>query len=227
MRAVHASAVPDGENEGDEDKSARDFRSDGAGQISPIRRAGRYRGARRRGIERSGECSIERRGSTRQFSEPCSPDHRLDLLINNAGIGRIGQDDRRLSADGQELHFAINYLAGYLLTRMLLPRLVSSAPSRIINVSSRSQLPIDFDDITVEKGYSFQRGYGRSKLAQIMFAIDLAAEFEGTGVTSYSVHPASAMNTNMLLEAGARCSGVFHSGQPELGEPRFLSARGR
>lgn len=137
---------------------------------------------------------------------------RLDLLINNAGIALIGQNDRRLSADGQELHFAINYLAGYLLTRMLLPRLVSSAPSRIVNVSSRGQAPIDFDDITLERGYTFQRGYGQSKLAQIMFAIDLARELEGTAVTAYSLHPASAMDTNMIREAGVRPQSTVDDG---------------
>jgi NAD(P)-dependent dehydrogenase (short-subunit alcohol dehydrogenase family) len=138
-------------------------------------------------------------------------DH-LDLLINNAGIGRIGRGDRLLSADGQELHFAVNYLAGYLLTRMLLPRLVSGAPSRIVNVSSRTQSPIDFDDITLERGYSFPRGYGQSKLAQIMFAIDLARELEGTGVTAYSLHPASAMDTNMIREAGGRPQSTVSDG---------------
>jgi len=149
----------------------------------------------------------------RRFGETILRDYdRLDLLINNAGIARIGQNDRLVSADGQELHFAINYLAGYLLTRMLLPRLRSSAPSRIINVSSRGQSPIAFDDITLERGYTFSRAYGQSKLAQIMFAIDLAQELEGTGVTAYSLHPASAMDTNMIREAGVRPQSTVEDG---------------
>ena len=127
---------------------------------------------------------------------------RLDILINNAGIARIGQEDRQLSADGQELHFAVNYLSGFLLTRMLLPRLRSSAPSRIINVSSLGQAPIDFDDITLERGYSTNRAYGQSKLAQIMFTADLARELEGTGVTAFAVHPATFMDTHMITSAG-------------------------
>jgi NAD(P)-dependent dehydrogenase (short-subunit alcohol dehydrogenase family) len=137
---------------------------------------------------------------------------RLDLLINNAGISLIGQRDRGLSEDGQELHFAVNYLAGYLLTRMLLPRLRSSAPARIVNVSSRAQAPIAFDDITLAGGYSHRQAYGQSKLAQIMFAIDLANELEGTGVTAYSVHPAPAMNTSMILEAGVRPQSTVEEG---------------
>lgn len=137
---------------------------------------------------------------------------RLDLLINNAGISLIGQRDRLLSADGHELHFAVNYLAGYLLTRMLLPRLRSSAPARIINVSSRAQSPIAFDDITLERRYSHRQAYGQSKLAQIMFAIDLAHELEGTGVTAYSLHPAPAMNTSMIREAGVRPQSTVEEG---------------
>jgi NAD(P)-dependent dehydrogenase (short-subunit alcohol dehydrogenase family) len=137
---------------------------------------------------------------------------RLDLLINNAGISLIGQRDRLLSADGQELHFAVNYLAGYLLTRMLLPRLRSGAPSRIINVSSRAQSPIAFDDITLERRYSHRQAYGQSKLAQIMFAIDLAEELKGTGVTAYALHPAPAMNTSMILEAGVQPQSTVEEG---------------
>lgn len=129
---------------------------------------------------------------------------RLDILINNAGIALLGQPDRRLSADGQELHFAVNYLAGFLLTHMLLPRLRSSTPSRIINVSSIGQAPLDFDDITLDRGYSTNRAYGQSKLAQIMFTIDLADELEGTGVSVFALHPATFMDTHMITSAGLR-----------------------
>src|SRR5690606_6687266 len=79
---------------------------------------------------------------------------RLDVLVNNAGIWLNRSNERQLSADGHELHFAVNYLAGYALTRLLLPRLVDSAPARIVNVASAAQTPVDFDDPMMEDGYS-------------------------------------------------------------------------
>ena len=128
---------------------------------------------------------------------------RLDLLINNAGIWTDGSDERRPSADGHELVFAVNYLAGFLLTHRLLPLIVRSAPARIVNVSSLAQQPIDFDDVMLERGFSAGRAYAQSKLAQVMFTIDLARELEGTGVTVNSLHPATLMATTMVEKAGA------------------------
>src|SRR5262245_31329940 len=129
-------------------------------------------------------------------------DHdRLDVLINNAGIGsRSGGPQRRTSADGHELRFAVNYLAGFLLTRLLLPVIVASAPARIVNVASAGQAPIDFDDVMLTRGYDGGRAYTQSKLAQIMFTIDLARELEGTGVTVNCLHPATYMDTTMVRE---------------------------
>src|SRR6185503_14454364 len=89
---------------------------------------------------------------------------RLDVLVNNAGIW---VKERQVSKDGHELHFAVNYLAGFLLTRALLPKIVASAPSRVVNVSSRSAAPIDFDDVMLERPGRAGLGYGQSKLAQI------------------------------------------------------------
>ncbi len=127
---------------------------------------------------------------------------RLDVLVNNAGIWLDGP--RRLSADGHELHFQVNYLSGFLLTRELLPLLRQSAPARIVNVSSLAQRPIDFDDVMLEEGYSDGRAYAQSKLAQVMFTFDLAAELEDTGVTVNALHPATMMDTDMVLERGAQ-----------------------
>ena len=137
---------------------------------------------------------------------------RLDVLINNAGIWLQSQGERRLSADGHELHFAVNYLSGFLLTRKLLPRLVASAPARIINVASVAQTPIRFDDVMMESGYSDGRAYGQSKLAQIMFTMDLARELEGQGVTVLAVHPATMMNTTMVLSRGAQPRSTVEEG---------------
>ena len=100
----------------------------------------------------------------------------VDLLINNAGIGTGLPEsrERQESLDGNELRFAVNYLAGFLLTERLLPLLRRSAPARIVNVASLGQHPLDFDDPMIARGYSGARAYSQSKLAQIMQAIDLS-----------------------------------------------------
>ncbi|WP_137931980.1 SDR family oxidoreductase [Mesorhizobium comanense] len=128
---------------------------------------------------------------------------RLDILINNAGIGTSGQNARRqVSVDGYELRFAVNYLAGFLLTSELLSLLKASAPARILNVASAGQQAIDFDDVMLTKGYSGVRAYCQSKLAQILFTIDLAEQLKGSGVTVNALHPASYMDTTMVRQAG-------------------------
>lgn len=138
----------------------------------------------------------------RRFGETILADYdRLDVLINNAGIG-TAPDVREVTADGYESRFQVNYLSGFLLTRILLPRLVASAPSRIVNVSSLSAAPIDFDDVMIERDFTGRRAYGQSKLAQIMFTIDLAAELDGKGVTVNALHPATLMPTGMVARGG-------------------------
>ncbi|MDQ3850031.1 MAG: SDR family NAD(P)-dependent oxidoreductase, partial [Actinomycetota bacterium] len=125
---------------------------------------------------------------------------RLDVLVNNAGIGDRGPDGERReeSRDGHELRFAVNYLAAFLLTHELLETLVDSAPARIVNVSSGGQVPIDFDDVMLERSYSGMRAYCQSKLAQILFTFDLAEQLTGTGVTATALHPATYMPTKMV-----------------------------
>jgi NAD(P)-dependent dehydrogenase (short-subunit alcohol dehydrogenase family) len=129
---------------------------------------------------------------------------RLDLLINNAGIGSGGSGAvRQVNAAGQELRFAVNYLAGFLLTSLLLPRLRASAPARVVNVASAGQQAVDFDDVMLTRGYSGGRAYMQSKLAQIAFTFDLARDLQGTGVTVNCLHPATYMPTTMVRQAGA------------------------
>jgi NAD(P)-dependent dehydrogenase (short-subunit alcohol dehydrogenase family) len=126
---------------------------------------------------------------------------RLDVLINNAGIGSGARPaGRETSVDGYELRFAVNYLAPFLLTYRLLPLLRRSTPARIVNVASVGQQPIDFDDVMLEDGYDGLRAYRQSKLAQVMFTFDLAEELSESGITVNSLHPASLMNTKMVLE---------------------------
>ena len=128
---------------------------------------------------------------------------RLDLLINNAGIGSVGSaPSRQTSADGHELRFAVNYLAGFLLTHLLLPLLKASAPARIVNVASAGQQAIDFSDVMLTRGYSGGGAYRQSKLAQILFTVDLADELKGSGVIANALHPSTYMNTTMVRQSG-------------------------
>jgi NAD(P)-dependent dehydrogenase (short-subunit alcohol dehydrogenase family) len=129
---------------------------------------------------------------------------RLDVLVNNAGIGTTlpGDGERLESEDGYELRFAVNYLAGFLLAALLRDRLIAAAPARIVNVASAGQSPIDFDDVMLERGYSGGQAYTQSKLAQIMHAFDLAEELREDGVTANALHPGTYMPTKMVLAAG-------------------------
>lgn len=113
---------------------------------------------------------------------------RLDVLVNNVG-GYWAH--RHVTADGLERTFALNCLAPFLLTNLLLDRLLASTPARIVTVSSGAQAMgrIDFDDLQGERGYSGQRAYNQSKLANVMFTYELARRLAGTGVTATVLHP--------------------------------------
>ena len=113
---------------------------------------------------------------------------KLHVLINNAGMVSLR---RRETVDGLEVTFAVNQLAPFLLTNLLLDVLKASAPSRIINVSSDSHEAgyIKMDDLQLEKHYRFMRAYGQSKLALVLFTYELARRLQGTGVTANCLHP--------------------------------------
>jgi NAD(P)-dependent dehydrogenase (short-subunit alcohol dehydrogenase family) len=137
----------------------------------------------------------------------------LELLINNAGIGTGGRGaTRATSADGYELRFAVNYLAGFLLTNQLLPLVSGSAPSHIINVASAGQYPLDFENVMLQRAYSGMRAYAQSKLAQVMFTFDLARQLESTRISVNCLHPASYMDTRMVREAGATPASTVEEG---------------
>jgi NAD(P)-dependent dehydrogenase (short-subunit alcohol dehydrogenase family) len=141
----------------------------------------------------------------RRLADDVAREHeRLDVLVNNAGIISA---ERRLSADGHELTFAVNHLSHFLLAELLLPLLRRSAPARIVNVSSIGQGPIDFADPMLERGYDGFGAYTQSKLAQIMFTFELAERLtaEGErGVTVNALHPATLMDTKMVRETFGR-----------------------
>jgi retinol dehydrogenase-14 len=128
---------------------------------------------------------------------------RLDVLINNAGVIH---SERITTADGIEMTFAVNHLASFLLTNLLLDALRASAPSRIVNVSSgdHSNGTIGFDDLQGEKGYKAARAYSQSKLANVLFTYELARRLEGSGVTANCLHP-GVVGTNL----GSGVSGVL------------------
>ncbi len=162
-------------------------------------------------IKRSGggdpifyQADLSSLAEVRRLAQAVAADHtRLDVFVSNAGIGSQNEGPaRQTSQDGHELRFAVNYLSGFLLAHLLLPLLKASAPSRIVNVASLGQHPIDFDDVMITKGYSGGRAYAQSKLAQIMFTIDLAERLKGSGVTVNSLHPATYMNTTMVRAGG-------------------------
>jgi NAD(P)-dependent dehydrogenase (short-subunit alcohol dehydrogenase family) len=142
-------------------------------------------------------------GARKLAEKVIAEQRRLDVFISNAGIGSTSpRSERQLSADGHELRFAVNYLSGFLLAHLLLSLLKASAPSRIVNVASLGQHPLDFEDVMLTKGYTGTRAYAQSKLAQIMFTVDLAQELDGSGVTVNSLHPATYMNTTMVRQGG-------------------------
>jgi NAD(P)-dependent dehydrogenase (short-subunit alcohol dehydrogenase family) len=142
---------------------------------------------------------------------------RLDVLINNAGVGPGKRGaERTTSSDGYELRFAVNYLASFLLTHLLLPRLRQSTPARIVNVSSVGQSPIDFDDVMLERQYAGMQAYRQSKLALILFTFELAGRLPPEEITVNSLHPGSLLDTKMVRETFGEPMGSAQSGAEAL-----------
>lgn len=151
-------------------------------------------------------------------SEILKTNTKLHVLINNAGIGGgTPSSGREVSKDGNELRFAVNYLASYYLTQKLLPLLIKSAPARIVNVASAGQSPINFSDVMLEKNYDKYQAYAQSKLAMIMMTFDQAEELKGTGVTANTLHPATYMDTFMVRESSIHPINTIKAGaEPTL-----------
>lgn len=141
---------------------------------------------------------------------------KIDVLINNAGLI---ENERKLSPDGIEMTFAVNHLAYFLLTHLLLEKIKAAAPSRIINVSSAAHFgaTINFEDLQGEKSYSGWRAYSQSKLANVLFTYELARRLAGTGVTVNCLHP-GVIGTKLFRNLGLfnTLAGIFLA-SPEKG----------
>ena len=143
---------------------------------------------------------------------------RLDVLVNNAGLV---QSTRTESPDGIETTFAINHLAPFLLTNLLLDVLKESAPSRIVTVSSEAERwgNVDFEDLQSRKKYRGFPVYGMTKLANIMFTYELAERLKGTGVTATCMHP-GAVNTRFGADSTGPMTILFRLSKPFMRTPK-------
>ena len=134
-------------------------------------------------------CDFSRQADVRRLADEVLRRYdRLDVLVNNAGTVF---NKRTLTEEGIEATFAVNHLGYFLLTQLLLERMVASAPARIVNVASvgHRRGTMDFQDLFFERGYFLMKAYGRSKLANIMYTRLLAEKLAGTGVTVNCLHP--------------------------------------
>ena len=134
-------------------------------------------------------CDFARLDDVRRLAGSLLDDcERIDVLVDNAGTVF---DKRTLTVDGHESTFAVNHLAPFLLTELLLDRIAASTPARIVITSSTGHYggTLNFDDLGFERGYSIMRAYSRSKLANVLYTRHLARRLDGTGVTANCVHP--------------------------------------
>jgi len=176
--------------------TARELARRGARLIGAGRSAERCAEAARQIREQTGSTSVEylvadlsSQAEVRRLANLVkTATRRLDVLVNNAGVVRL---KREVTDDGLEMTFAVNHLAYFLLTNLLLDLVKASAPARIISVASAAHQggKINFDDLQAETKYSPWRAYQQSKLANVLFTRELARRLEGTGVTANALHP--------------------------------------
>jgi NAD(P)-dependent dehydrogenase (short-subunit alcohol dehydrogenase family) len=168
--------------------------------------------------QRSGSTTVEARlcdfssqAAVRRLAAGLADDHaRIDVLVNNAGSVHRR---RTLTEDGIEATFAVNHLGPFLLTNLLLDRLLAGAPARIVNVASTQHYEgtLDFDDLGFERGYGILRAYARSKLANVLFTRELARRLAGAGVTVNALHP------------GKVATGIWSHGAPPWARAPFAA----
>jgi len=201
--AAETTVLVTGATDGLGKRVARELATKGATVLLHGRSTERLQATREEVRERTGSeklryylADLSSLGEVRDLAERILTQHeRLDVLVNNAGI--ISRE-RKESEEGYELTFAVNYLSHFLLTSLLMPLLRDSIPARIVNVASAGQSPLDFSNLMLERGYDAMRAYTQSKLAQIMFTMELAGHLQDTGVSVNALHPASLMDTKMV-----------------------------
>jgi retinol dehydrogenase-14 len=196
----------------------------GARVILPCRDLDRGERVAREMTERSGYpvearlCDLGSQASIRAFAEAFARDHdRLDVLVNSAGIVA---NRRQETADGLEATFGVTYLGAFLLTRLLLPLLVSSAPSRVVNVAGEfhRKVTLDLEDLQLERSYGLVRAGGQAMLCKVMFTFELARRLEGTGVTANCLHP-GAVRSGLLRGLPWYMRAVAALGKPFMKGP--------
>ncbi|MFX1416469.1 MAG: SDR family oxidoreductase [Promethearchaeota archaeon] len=198
-----------GSNSGIGKETALALAEMGATVVMAVRDAEKGENARTEILEQTGNtktdlmiCDLASLDSIRQFAKEFTQKYdRLDVLVNNAGCTI---HKRQVTNDGFERTLAVNYLGPFLLTHELLPMLKSSAPSRVINLTSgiHSSARVDFDDLQNERKYRAMNAYGAAKLMVVMYTYELARRLEGTGVSVNAVHPGFAA-TNLGSNTGA------------------------
>jgi NAD(P)-dependent dehydrogenase (short-subunit alcohol dehydrogenase family) len=159
-------------------------------------------------------CDLARLAEVRRLAaDVLSSARPLNVLINNAAVVNV---ERRVTQDGIEESFAVNHLAPFLLTNLLLPKLRASAPARVVTVASDAHKLVDginFDDIGFEHGYGWMKSYGQSKLANIMFTYELARHLDDGGVTTNCLHP-GAVATGLGMNNGWWARGLIYLLRP-------------
>lgn len=217
-----------GGNAGIGRETARALAAQGASVVLAVRNVEAGEDAKRDIIETTGNPRVEvmrvdlaRLADVRRFAAEFKRTHdRVDVLVNNAGFHT---SQRTLTADGYESTFAVNHLAHFLLTNELLDLLKRSAPSRVVTVASeahRGGSLAFIDDPDAERSWSGVRAYSNSKLANVLFAFELARRLQGTRVASFAVHPG-------LVRTGwgrGQGSGLLRVGVA-LGSPFMISAK--
>lgn len=176
----------------------------GAATVSAVERAGGSATFTRADLAALAEVRLLADGVRREH------DH-LDVLVNNAGVS-VPAGPRQESHDGFERHLAVNYLAPFLLTRLLLPVLGARRPSRVVNVVSAGQSTIDFDDLMLHQRYNGSRAYGQSKVALGMLTSDLADQHAVGRLTANCLHPGTHLDTTMVRAAGIPPAGSADQG---------------